>query len=500
MTAEEQHRVWRKIPRILAYFNVHVVCLYPHSRKMLFFLAQKYHSRDTLEFDLQIIVFSIPFLISLSALFLYAPRSGTSMFSKTVICCFLALYTYISLAVATKHDRHHQRASGEIVSIPRNKNAIYVRDGYRARLRVFAKFNWQMLPRDLVPREQDFPFNPAASSMGAPIYQILDPKHNTILHNEETIAAVSKITKQSGSVRTVPEPYHAEYLTPVSIGTPPQVLHMDFDTGSSDFWMFSTLQPDNETSGHDAVFRPGKSSTYKNITGSTWKILYGDGSGATGIAGTDRVKVGGVTVQTQAIELAQGVSDSFVKDTNNDGLAGLGFSNINNGTYRSAGSDSGNSLQAFLTVFLSKTHSTKDYLRQPSTNPHKTHLYRQFARRRHRYIRLWLREQLPHPCWSHFGPHPHQSVSRLLAIPVASLRSRRKRYPPCRHSSNRRYCNACSRGYRHLTPHRRPSCGMELLPHCSRVRLFILLRGVYLSVHGCVAYIWHWYWGTHRNW
>jgi len=40
---------------------------------------------------------------------------------------------------------------------------------------------------------------------------------------------------ESGSATTTPEDaYDSEYLTPVSIGTPAQVLNMDFDTGSSD--------------------------------------------------------------------------------------------------------------------------------------------------------------------------------------------------------------------------------------------------------------------------
>lgn len=65
------------------------------------------------------------------------------------------------------------------------------------------------------------------------------------------------------------------------------------------------------------------------LQGATWQISYGDGSGAAGVVGTDVVNIGGATATGQAVELATAVSQAFVADTNNDGLVGLAFSNLN---------------------------------------------------------------------------------------------------------------------------------------------------------------------------
>ena len=65
------------------------------------------------------------------------------------------------------------------------------------------------------------------------------------------------------------------------------------------------------------------------MTGATWQISYGDGSGAAGVVGTDTVNIGGATVTNQAVEQATAVSQSFVQDMMNDGLVGLAFSQLN---------------------------------------------------------------------------------------------------------------------------------------------------------------------------
>lgn len=129
-----------------------------------------------------------------------------------------------------------------------------------------------------------------------------------------------------GLVTATPEAGDVEYLSPVSIGG--QTLNLDFDTGSSDLWIFSTMLPQNVQSGH-TNFDPSKSTTFKQTQGSSFSIKYGDGSAAAGLVGTETVNIGGVSVTGQAIEMATQVSGSFVKDTANNGLVGLAFSKLN---------------------------------------------------------------------------------------------------------------------------------------------------------------------------
>lgn len=134
------------------------------------------------------------------------------------------------------------------------------------------------------------------------------------------LAAAAAI--QSGSVTAIPEAYDSLYLSPVQVGQ--DTLMLDFDTGSSDLWAFSTLTSTSQAGSH---------TLYDTSTGvatnQTWKISYGDGSGASGKVYADKVVLGSVTATSMAVEAATSVASSFVSDENTDGLLGLGFGNLN---------------------------------------------------------------------------------------------------------------------------------------------------------------------------
>lgn len=129
-----------------------------------------------------------------------------------------------------------------------------------------------------------------------------------------------------GIVEANPTSGDVEYLSPVSIGG--QTLNLDFDTGSSDLWVFNTGLSAAQSQGH-TLFDSSKSTTFTRLQGETFAVSYGDGSAVSGTVGTDTVNIGGAVVAKQAVELATRVSSSFVQDTNSNGLVGLAFSKLN---------------------------------------------------------------------------------------------------------------------------------------------------------------------------
>lgn len=136
----------------------------------------------------------------------------------------------------------------------------------------------------------------------------------------------------SGRVEATDIQNDSFYTCPIQIGTPAQTVDVDFDSGSSDLWVWSTqLDSATQAAGNQnnvKIFNEKESTTFQPAKGQAWQIQYGDGSGASGNVGLDTVTIGGLTIKDQAIELASQVSESFQNQTSS-GLLGLAFGNIN---------------------------------------------------------------------------------------------------------------------------------------------------------------------------
>ncbi|QGI79839.1 hypothetical protein CEK25_006568 [Fusarium fujikuroi] len=150
----------------------------------------------------------------------------------------------------------------------------------------------------------------------------LPPKLKKIAQHEAALIN-NKLGMKGTASATPPQYYDSQYVVPVKIGTPAQQTYLNFDTGSSDLWVFSTdtYQPDQ--AGH-ILYKPDKSSTSKRLNGQTWSIKYGDGTGASGI-----VQVGKTYVNKQAVESATEVSDGIAADKFSHGIMGLAMSSLN---------------------------------------------------------------------------------------------------------------------------------------------------------------------------
>ncbi|KAE8349865.1 aspartic peptidase domain-containing protein [Aspergillus coremiiformis] len=115
-----------------------------------------------------------------------------------------------------------------------------------------------------------------------------------------------------------------------SIGTPAQSLNLVLDTASADLWVRSNELPADarpQSGERNHPFDSEKSSTFKAIEKSPWRVSYIDGSSISGSIGTDNFTIGGWTMKTQPIQLAKSISPAFTQ-VSADGFLGLAFGNI----------------------------------------------------------------------------------------------------------------------------------------------------------------------------
>jgi cathepsin D len=108
----------------------------------------------------------------------------------------------------------------------------------------------------------------------------------------------------------------------VSIGTPPVPFKVDFDTGSSSFWV-----PDItcKTCGDHTRYNPAASFTSRNLRRG-FDIGYGDGNEVTGKLYTETVTIADLTVTRLTMGSARKAEKSF--ENVEDGIVGLAFRSV----------------------------------------------------------------------------------------------------------------------------------------------------------------------------
>jgi Eukaryotic aspartyl protease len=111
------------------------------------------------------------------------------------------------------------------------------------------------------------------------------------------------------------------YFANITLGTPPQVLRMQLDTGSSDLWCNSPRSRFCSTSFHSCAasgtYDSTASSTFKYVN-SNFKISYTDGSAAMGDYVTDTINIGGQSITN--LQFGVGTLSSTPQ-----GILGIGY-------------------------------------------------------------------------------------------------------------------------------------------------------------------------------
>lgn len=114
----------------------------------------------------------------------------------------------------------------------------------------------------------------------------------------------------------------------VSVGTPPQILTVLLDTGSSDLYVDAASaqacqDPSASNSCRGGIFDPTASQTYNLVGPGDFRTAFGDGSTASGDFATDVVGVGAVELTNVQFGVASLINSTTGYAIN---LMGVGYS------------------------------------------------------------------------------------------------------------------------------------------------------------------------------
>ncbi|GAM42087.1 aspergillopepsin [Talaromyces pinophilus] len=139
----------------------------------------------------------------------------------------------------------------------------------------------------------------------------------------------------SGSVGGTYDAANGEWISPVSIGTPPQELGLILDSGSWDLIVYSTQSDPSLLPANITLYDPDKSYTAEYLDGYSFDIIYGNGDTETegdiecsGDVFKDIVTIGGVTAYSQAVESIVNYTAGFAT-LGATGIVGMALSKNN---------------------------------------------------------------------------------------------------------------------------------------------------------------------------
>jgi hypothetical protein len=115
------------------------------------------------------------------------------------------------------------------------------------------------------------------------------------------------------------------YLVNVTVGTPPQPLQLQLDTGSSDVWIpFASALPCRAGRCIEGSFSPARSKTFSVLDQGVFRIKYVDGTHIGGDYISDTFGIAGLSVNNMTMGLARAAQE---QDPNGqfEGIVGLGF-------------------------------------------------------------------------------------------------------------------------------------------------------------------------------
>ena len=127
---------------------------------------------------------------------------------------------------------------------------------------------------------------------------------------------------------------NTQYTGSISIGNPPQKIDVIFDTGSSNFWITSSLCKTSSCKIHKA-YSHNQSSTAKLINNSKCEVEFGSGT-IVGSFTEDTVRINNnIEIKSQAFgEIEEEKGDIFYK-VKFSGIVGLAFPELSEYGYKS---------------------------------------------------------------------------------------------------------------------------------------------------------------------